>query len=46
MLYFQFCVEFRRSEEDAEMAKTNFKVTQDDKGAVTMKWQKPQVKTY
>ena len=28
MFYFQLCVKYRRSEEDAEMSKTNFKVIQ------------------
>ena len=41
--YFKVCVKYERSIEDAEMARTNFKVIQDDNGKVTMKWQKPEV---
>ena len=40
---FKLCVRFERSEEDAQMAKTNFKVIQGGSGAVTVKWQKEQV---
>ena len=36
-------MKYERSKEDAEMARTNFKIIQDDKGKVTMKWQKPEV---